>query len=172
MEKQKCQCCKVEHSVDNFKRKRNGDIMKSCKQCLEKKKLYRSESKCEHGKERCKCIFCGGSQMCEHLRRRCECKDCNNPIPITIKNIIRGSKNSDKQNNRYDQVNFIDYCFVENLIDDCNNKCFYCDCDLQYVNYTDNLATIERLVNSVGHIKGNCVIACKKCNISKVGNIE
>lgn len=86
--------------------------------------------------------------------------------------MILHSKASDKLNNRYDQTNFIDYCFVENLIDDCKNKCFYCDCDLQYVEFLENLGTIERLDNSIGHIRGNCVIACRTCNYSRVGNIE
>ena len=84
--------------------------------------------------------------------------------------MISGSKQADKKSNRYDQTNFIDYCFVENLIDDCENKCYYCQCEIQYQKYDDNLATIERIDNSVGHIKGNCVIACRTCNLSKVGD--
>ena len=84
--------------------------------------------------------------------------------------MIHGSKQNDKKYDRYDPVNFIDYCFVENLIDDCEDKCYYCRCELQYVEYTENLATIERLDNSIGHIKGNCVIACRSCNLSRVGD--
>lgn len=125
---------------------------------------------CEHNKRRANCIDCGGSAICEHNRYRSKCKECNDPIPITIKEMICHSKSSDKKYNRYDQTNFIDYCFVENLIDDSENKCYYCQCELQFVEYTETLATIERLDNSKGHIKGNCVIACRTCNVSKVGD--
>jgi hypothetical protein len=84
--------------------------------------------------------------------------------------MIKSSKQHDKNNDRYDQTNFIDYCFVENLIEDSEGKCFYCHCELQYQEFTENLATIERIDNSIGHIKGNCVIACRTCNYSRVGS--
>lgn len=190
--KKKCSQCKVilPMTQEHFKLKRGGDFTKQCIKCLEMKSISRIKNYCEHNRQRFLCIECGGSSMCEHNRERnrciqckgvgiCEhnrrrerCKECNAPIPITIKNMVYHSKQHDKKNNRYDQVNFIDYCFVKNLIDDCNNKCFYCDCELQYQQYADNLGTIERLDNSIGHIKGNCVIACRTCNFSKVGNIE
>ena len=125
---------------------------------------------CVHQKKRSQCIDCGGASICEHNRQRNNCKDCNDPIPITIKNMIKGSKENDKKYNRYDQTNFIDYCFVKNLIDDSENKCFYCHCELQYQEFTGNLATIERLDNTIGHNRGNCVIACRTCNYSRVGD--
>ena len=43
---------------------------------------------------------------------------------------------------------------------------------LQYIEYNETLATIERLDNNIGHIKSNCVIACKDCNISGIGQKE
>lgn len=187
-ESQKCSRCKVDYSIDNYNRKRNGVLLKTCKRCLENRKQYMNESKCIHKKSPnlctscngisiCKhnlrktyCKQCGGGAICIHNRQRHICKKCNEPIYITIKTMIADSKNKDKQKNRYDQTNFIDYCFVENLIDDCEDKCYYCKCELQYVEYEANLATIERLDNSIGHIKGNCVIACRTCNYSKVGD--
>jgi len=85
--------------------------------------------------------------------------------------MIRGSKHKDKKFNRYDPVNFIDYCFVENLLDDYTH-CNYDDCrvELQIMERADNMATIERLDNSLGHIKSNCVICCLKCNVSRKSN--
>ena len=170
----KCSQCKVNLPMTNehFKVKKGGDFTKQCIKCLEIQKKSRIKNKCEHNRQRSLCIDCGGSQICKHNRRRNNCKECNNPIQLTIRNMIKCSKQSDKKTNRYDPVNFIDYCFVENLIDDCDDRCFYCNCELQYVNYTGNLATIERLNNEIGHIKGNCVIACRNCNLSKVGNTE
>eukprot|EP00966_Prymnesium_polylepis_P126811 2932744-Prymnesium_polylepis.2 len=31
---------------------------------------------CEHGRQRCRCKECGGSQICEHGRQRNTCKEC------------------------------------------------------------------------------------------------
>ena len=54
-------------------------------------------------------------------------------------------------------------------------QCYYGDCkdadglgpvNLQYTEYQDDLASIERLDNSIGHIKSNCVLCCLKCNKS------
>ena len=40
------------------------------------------------------------------------------------------------------------------------------------IEFKDDLATIERKDNSIGHIKSNCVIACMKCNKMKLSNKE
>ena len=34
----------------------------------------------------------------------------------------------------------------------------------------NDLATIERLDNSIGHIKSNCVLCCMQCNKSRKSN--
>ena len=70
--------------------------------------------------------------------------------------------------NIYDADRFIDKCFMEGLVED-YKQCYYGDCEvnLQYTEYQDDLATIERLDNSIGHIKSNCVLCCLKCNLSK-----
>ncbi len=135
IETQKCQRCKVNYSIDNYNSKRNGVLLKNCKRCLEKVNESRIKNKCEHKRQRNNCIDCGGSSICEHQRQRGDCKICNEPIQITIKNMIKSAKQSDKKYNRYDQTKFIDYCFVENMIDDSENKCHYCKCELQYQEY-------------------------------------
>ena len=126
---------------------------------------------CEHNRRRSTCKDCGGVSNCEHNRLRSTCKDCGNEQHKLIKNILNNSKKVDKKNNRYDQTNFIDYCFVENLLDDANMMCGYCACEIQYIEYNSTLASIERKDNSIGHIKGNCMIACLKCNIKRVGEM-
>ena len=133
-------------------------------------KICKGSSVCIHNRQRSKCKECEGSSFCIHNKIRSTCKICNDEIKITIKNMISQSKESDKKKNRYNQTEFIDKCFVKNLIEDCEDKCYYCNCDLQYIIYQNNLATIERLDNSIGHTKGNCVIACRTCNYSRVGN--
>jgi len=142
----------------------HGRQRSTCKDCG-------GASICEHGRIRNQCKDCDGSQICEHGRRRHTCKECGDSIKITIKNMLYSSKASDKKRGLYDPINFVDYCFIENLLDDYTH-CYYedCKCELQLVKYQDNLATIERLDNSIGHIKSNCVICCLKCNIMKKSN--
>ena len=135
-----------------------------CKECG-------GASICEHNRQRSVCKECGGASICEHNRQRNQCKECGNAIEITIKNMINHSKHKDKKNNRYDADRFIDKCFLEGLVEE-YPMCYYEDCnvELQYVDYKDNLATIERLDNSIGHIKSNCVLCCLKCNVMRKSN--
>ena len=125
---------------------------------------------CEHERQRGQCKECKGSQICEHEIQRGRCKKCGDEIHITIKNWISFSKKNDKKKNIYDEINYIDYDFCKELIQESGKFCYYCDIELQYIEYNSTLATIERLDNDIGHIKENCVIACRSCNYSKVGD--
>ena len=122
---------------------------------------------CEHNKIKHQCKECG---ICEHNKRKRTCKECGNELHLTIQNIVKYSRAKDKKNNIYDENNFIDYDYVKNLIIESNDKCCYCEIQLQFIHYDKDLATIERINNSLGHIKGNCLIACKLCNCAKVGD--
>lgn len=144
-------------SICEHNRQRN-----KCKDCG-------GSSICEHNRIRSSCKQCGGSQICEHNRRRPQCKQCKDPVMVTINSWIRQSRRTDKKYNRYDANNFIDKCFCEGLVEDFP-QCVYCSIELQYVEYQDDLATIERIDNSIGHTNTNCVLACKKCNIGRVGD--
>jgi len=126
---------------------------------------------CEHKRKRSQCKECGGASICEHKRLRNTCKECNDAIKLTIKRMISSSKTNDKKYDRYDADRFIDKCFLEELVEEYPN-CYYDDCqiELQYIEYQNNLATIERLDNSIGHIKSNCVLCCLKCNAIKKSN--
>lgn len=119
---------------------------------------------CIHKNRKSLCIECAGSQLCTHKKRRSYCKICTNPITVVISNWIHHSKLKDRKYNRYDHENFIDKDFLEELIANCWDKCYYCDRDLQWLEKRDDLGTIERLDNRIGHIKTNCVIACFACN--------
>ena len=164
----KCNRCKKEHKLGDF---RSGSkIFNSCIRCRDRCKKSQEKNKCEHhNRRKYQCKDCGGVSICEHNKRKSTCKECGDPIDITIKHMIRGSKKYDKKKKKYDETHFIDYPFIQNLISE-SNGCFYCHCDLQYTYYTNNLATIERINNELGHIKSNCVIACRTCNLSRVGD--
>lgn len=189
-ERKKCTRCKVNLTLDKFTKKRDDTYQKQCIECREKAVEYANKNKCPHGKHKFSCKDCGGSAICEHGLQKQYCKDgcggsgicdhnlqkhnckqCSDAIKITINKIISHSKQKDKKYDRYDANNFIDKCFLESLIEE-YPCCYYEDCkvELQYVKFQDDLATIERLDNSVGHIKSNCVICCLRCNNLKKSN--
>ena len=181
----KCPKCKTYKYPKDFLNEKNRTL-KTCKECRNRAKKYRDNHKCEHGRqkshckecggsticehnrERNKCKECGGASICEHGRQRNTCKICTDPIKITLTNWISASRQKDKKFNIYDANNFIDKCFLKGLMEDYPN-CYYCNIHLQYVEYQDDLATIERIDNSIGHIKSNCVVACRSCNYSHIG---
>ena len=126
---------------------------------------------CPHGKRKSLCKECEGSQICPHKRIKRTCKKCSDPIKVNIEQWIFSRRQYDKMNNIYDADRFIDKCFLEGLIED-YKQCYYGDCEvnLQYTEYRNDLATIERLDNSIGHTKSNCVLCCLKCNVSRKSN--
>jgi len=125
---------------------------------------------CEHNRIKCRCKDCGGIAICKHGREKSKCRECGDVIKKTITRFINDSKNTDKKHNRLDIVNFIDRDFCKLLIEESNGKCCYCQCDLEYIHKCSNMITIERIDNSLGHIKSNVKISCYHCNVSKVGN--
>jgi hypothetical protein len=122
---------------------------------------------CEHGRLGT-CRDCG-HKYCTHERQQNKCRECGDPIKITILKMIQGSKWADKKSDRYDANNFIDYCFMEQLLEDEGRTCCYCEVELQYVERKNTLGTIERIDNSIGHTKANVRIACLECNTRRVG---
>ena len=142
----------------------HGKRKSSCKECG-------GSQICPHSKIKYQCKECGGSQICSHNRQKSHCKKCSDPIKVNIEQWIFKSRQYDKMRNIYDADRSIDKCFLKGLIED-YKKCYYGDCkvNLQYTEYQDDLATIERLNNSIGHIKSNCVLCCLKCNVSKKSN--
>ena len=140
----------------------HGKQRAHCKDC-------KGSAICEHNRMRYRCKDCEGLGICEHGKRRDYCKECSDPIKLTIIGWIGSSRHSDKKYNRYDANNFIDKCFLQGLVEEYVN-CYYCTTPLQYIENKDDLATIERIDNTIGHIKSNCVLACRKCNLSCIGD--
>lgn len=168
-EKKKCNRCKVERPVKYFSLKRSEEYFKSCDECKEKQKIAKNKNKCKHGRQRTQCKECDGANICEHEKYRSSCKECGDPIKITITKWISNSKKADIKYNRYEEKEFIDQTLCEELVS-FYKHCYHCSVPIQYITYQDDLASIERLDNSIGHIKSNCVIACLKCNRKRVSN--
>ena len=182
----KCANCTKNYKLADYRK--GTKILKNCITCRKYNREYLHKNKCIHDKikYRCKdcngkgfcihdkpkytCKDCNGKGICGHNRQKYDCKICGDSLEITIRNMLHSSKQKDKKYNRLDELNFINYDYVKNLILESNNKCCYCRCNIQYIKFEHNLATIERLDNNIGHIIGNCTIACKMCNLTKFGN--
>jgi len=181
----RCPRCKCYRTEDDYFK--NGRRMKTCINCRNYCKNHRLKHQmcvhnvrkyyckecggsqiCQHNLQKYNCIDCSGIGICIHNLQRYWCKTCSGPVKVSIQYWIINSKQSDKKYNRFYPDRFIDKCFLKELIKDYPN-CYYCKVELQYIEYNDTLATIERLNNNIGHIKSNCVIACRKCNLSRVG---
>ena len=178
-EKTKCVIC-----IGSSVCEKHNRIKSTCKDCGGAsvcKEHGRQKSRCkdcggasicvEHNRQKTHCKDCGGSQICvEHNRAKSTCRECGDVLVKTIRRFINSSRNADKKNNRFDEVNFIDESFCKTLIEKSNNTCCYCQCDLDFIKYSSKMITIERIDNTLGHNKGNVKIACKNCNTTKVGN--
>jgi hypothetical protein len=184
IKEQKCNYCKVVLPIYKFSTNRADKYLKSCNECRDKQKKSREKNKCihgkrvnvckecngasicKHGRRKAQCKECDGSQICEHGRERSYCKECMNDeekIEFIQKTMIKSSRRRDKKSNRYDANHFIDKPFLEGLFEDSQN-CHYCNVEFTYNEFCNTLVTIERLNNSIGHIKSNCVLACLNCN--------
>ena len=166
-----CCRCHKEKDLREFKVKTNGKRATGCMECNDTAKIYAERSKCPHGRQKSLCRECGGVSICPHERERSKCKFCNDPIEVTIKRWILHCRQTDKKCNRFDPDHFIDTDFLHGLIED-YECCYYDDCKikLQYTEFKPDVGTIERLNNSIGHVKSNCVLCCKNCNVKKKSN--
>jgi hypothetical protein len=83
-----------------------------------------------------------------------------------LKSIIKSCKEVDKYKN-FDNNMALDH--IEELLKNQNNKCYYCNLNLDIIRGENNLSQIslDRLDNSKGHIIGNCVLSCLFCNHCK-----
>ena len=77
------------------------------------------------------------------------------------------SRSEDKMRNRYNPVGYIDKNFLEMQLIRQNSRCFYCGSRMEYgVGFSRTSRrglTVERLDNSKGHLKTNCVLCCSGC---------
>ena len=88
--KQRCQRCKVNLPIGDFKMKRDRSYQKTCNDCLLKIKEFRNKNKCPHGRRQTICRDCSGGSICEHNRRRSQCIECKGGS-VCIHNIRRST---------------------------------------------------------------------------------
>lgn len=87
-----------------------------------------------------------------------------------LKNKIAGYRSQDVVKNKYLAEEFINIDLLLQLLVDCNCCCFYCNSTtlVLYENVREPMQwSLERIDNSIGHNKGNLVIACLNCNLRR-----
>ena len=147
-----CSVCKKEQLDDQFISKKDGSITKTCQACRDYFVIHNKNNKCSHG------------------RRKHNCRECaSQPKVLLATQASRSSKAADKKRGLYEFENHITKDEILELLED-YPTCIWCECDLQYVDYKNDFATLERLSNSIGHLVGNCVISCFHCNCAKKSN--
>lgn len=161
-----CTRCKVDKNSEHFLSVR-GKTTRMCQGCREYIKKHRN--KCKHDCRSDQCKLCQGGSICEHNRQKYFCKKCNGTKAVILL-MIGSSRKSDRRYGRYDANNFIDKCFIEGLFEENPNLiCPYCE-DKMSLEYDDiNKVSIERIDNTIGHIKSNCILACLQCNVKRIG---
>ena len=132
--------CNVELTDENCYRKSNGYLRAYCKVCHNNKSstYNKVSSKASHRKEK--------NNERKKLDRR-------NPAKLA-QTIITDCKGSDVKHNR---ENDLTKEFVENMI---LLGCMYCG-------ETELRITLDRIDNSKGHLEGNVVPACIRCNYAR-----
>ena len=127
-----------------------GRQCNQCDRCRELLRKYKSKTrpKCEHGKQ-------------TH-----QCKLCGDPLDVTTKRMMYGSKQADMLSNRFYDLT---YDHVSTILSE-TKQCPYCHTTLQYMERYPNLSSIERIDNTKGHTDNNTIICCVQCNTRRVGN--
>ena len=80
--------------------------------------------------------------------------------------MVYESKQQDMKLNRYDANNHVDYCFIEQLMDESMN-CHYCKREMQLTTKNFSLCTLMQKSLKVGFIKSNCVLGCFDCKMAQ-----
>jgi hypothetical protein len=118
--------------------------------------------------------------MKDNFKTKFKCIDCYIKInketkiksrnKLFVKSMLTSCYNSDKRKDREFNMN---EDFINNMINDQNNKCIYCNQDLSndFETLTPNRISIDRIDSDIGHIKTNTVISCYFCNMAK-NNLE
>ena len=146
------------------------------------KKMKIKCSRCQHKKEETDFVSIRGgkTKMCVHCRqqnnksKKCkfhnktECRLCGDGKQIKIKRMVYNSKKHDMKLNRYDANNHVDYCFIEQLMDESMN-CSICNRNMQLITTNVSLCSLMQKSLKVGFSKSNCVLGCFDCKTSQQG---
>tara|TARA_Y100000385_G_scaffold129224_1_gene134553 strand:+ start:275 stop:1024 length:750 start_codon:yes stop_codon:yes gene_type:complete len=166
-----CKCCQKYRNKKAFFKKTSDIQVKTCIYCRKKNVKYIQENQlCKCGNNKYRCPNCTESKFsCPHNKYKYNCKICNDTQTIIIRNWRNSSKQKDISYKKYNKELFVTTSDLKELLDK-YTKCIYCEVPFGYINWAPNLVSLERKNNYLGHIKGNCVLCCLKCNHKKISN--
>ena len=97
----------------------------------------------------------------------------NQPCKVIQQHIMQklnGYKAQDVKKEFHDPEKFADVEYVIQMLEESSNFCYYCKDTVRvlYENVREPKQwSLDRIYNNQGHNKGNLVIACLKCNVSR-----
>jgi hypothetical protein len=99
-----CNKCHNKRTKKDYKEKKNGGIMKTCKLCIEKQT-------CQHNRVKTRCKECKGGSICEHNIIRASCKECDPEGHLS--NVVRSRINQQLKGNKEGNTNEYLGCTTE-----------------------------------------------------------
>lgn len=152
-----CGSCHIKRPYHSFIG-RLGAVRKSCAVCRDRSK-QRYEQNCEIRHQ----------YYIEHKLERLAYARKNPDYVIAQK--IRNYKRNDNVANRpFSEEEYITPLWVEEHLISCDNRCEICQKELKITGYegcdTEQF-TVDRIDDSLAHLKTNCQITCLLCNLSK-----
>lgn len=87
-----------------------------------------------------------------------------------IKTKISGYKQQDILKKKFLESNFVSFTDVIILLNECNMRCYYCNCEtylLYEIVREMKQWSLDRINNDIGHNKNNLVISCLECNLKR-----
>jgi hypothetical protein len=87
-----------------------------------------------------------------------------------IKTKISSYKQQDILKKKFLESNFVSFTDVIILLNECNMRCYYCNCEtylLYEIVREMKQWSLDRINNDIGHNKNNLVISCLECNLKR-----
>jgi hypothetical protein len=87
-----------------------------------------------------------------------------------IKTKISSYKQQDIFKKKLLETDFVSFTDVIILLNDCNMRCYYCNCEtylLYEIVREMKQWSLDRINNDIGHNKNNLVISCLECNLKR-----
>lgn len=126
-------------------------------QCLIKKKHIFELMPCAFVKRNYTCVKCGHAAAVKKFR---------STYWGSIQTMLSDLRKVDREKNMENQ-NDLDFKWVQERLEKQNKKCYYSDIDIEFIDSGPYKISIDRLDNSIGHRKENCVITVGCINAFK-----